>query len=162
MKRTLLLFTACAGILASCSSNESGKKAGDSTMIALDTTFTPTNPAPANSTNCYVYTKNKDTASLKLNLKGEELTGDLTYKLWEKDSNKGTISGEMKGDTIIADYTFDSEGLRSVRQVVFLKKDAKLYEGFGDTEEKNGKVVFKNRATLKFADAIVFAPIACK
>lgn len=163
MKKILLLFTVLAVFIISCTSNNSDKTQGDSTgMIAVDTTFTPTNATPVNSTDCYAYINKKDSANLKLVIKGEELTGDLSYKFFEKDSNKGTISGEIKGDTVIADYTFDSEGLRSVRQVVFLKKDGKLYEGYGDTEEKNGKVAFKDRAALKFDDHIVFTQVSCK
>jgi len=86
----------------------------------------------------------------------------LSYSLFEKDSNKGTISGEVKGDTILAEYNFDSEGMRSTREVVFLKRDRKLYEGFGEVEEKNGKTVFKDRSKLKFGDAIVFSLTDCK
>lgn len=162
MKNTLFLFTALAGLLAACSSNTSDKKTGDSSMIAVDTTFSPTNPEPVNSTNCYLWVNKKDSISLKLTQKGEELTGDLKYLWSEKDQNKGTIAGEIKGDTILADYTFDSEGMRSVRQVVFVKKDGKLYEGYGDSEEKGGKTVFKNRAKLKFDDTTILSPVSCK
>lgn len=163
MKKILFLFAGLAAIVASCTSNNAEKKAKDTTeMIALDTTFSPTNPAAENSTSCYTYTKNRDTASLSLTMKGEELTGNLKYHLFEKDANKGTIAGEIKGDTIIADYTFDSEGLRSVRQVVFLKKDGKLYEGYGESEEKDGRSVFKNRKALKFDSQLIFTPVECK
>ena len=136
MKKAFFLITGLAALLASCTSNQAEKTAKDSTgMIAVDTTFSPTNPAPENTNSCYLYTNKKDTASIKLQIKGEELTGTLHYNIYQKDVNNGTIAGEMKGDTIIADYTFDSEGLRSVRQVVFLKKDGKLYEGYGEMKE---------------------------
>jgi len=163
MKKAFFLFAGIAAMLASCTSNNAEKKAKDTTeMIALDTTFRPANPAPENSSNCYLYVNKKDTASIKLQIKGEELTGTLHYNIFEKDQNNGTIAGEMKGDTIIADYTFDSEGLRSVRQVVFLKKEGKLYEGYGEMKEQNGKFTFVNRAKLKFNDHFTFNPVDCK
>ncbi|SHF77016.1 transposase [Pedobacter caeni] len=163
MKKVLFLFAGLTAMMAACTSNNTEKHIKDTSgMIALDTTFTPANPAPENSSNCYLYAAKKDTASLKLHIKGEELTGELNYNIFEKDVNKGTIAGEMKGDTIIADYTYDSEGLRSVRQVVFLKKEGKLYEGYGEMEEHNGKFSFVNRAKLKFNNHITFNPIACK
>lgn len=164
MKNALLLCSAMLALFASCSNDGKDKKTADSTgMIAVDTTFTPKNTAPANVTTCYQYDYNKSTASLKLSTKGDEITGDLEYHIFEKDANKGTITGEIKKDTIIADYTFDSEGMRSVRQVVFLRKGDKLYEGTGESEEKGGKYVFKNRAALNFKDnTIVFSPTPCK
>lgn len=163
MKKVLVLFAGLTAMMAACTNNNAEKNIKDTSgMIALDTTFTPANPVPENSSNCYLYAANKDTASLKLQIKGEELTGELNYNIFEKDVNKGTIAGEMKGDTIIADYTYDSEGLRSVRQVVFLKKEGKLYEGYGEMEERNGKFSFVNRAKLKFDNHITFNPIDCK
>ncbi|MNE98222.1 hypothetical protein D3C80_1967130 [compost metagenome] len=69
----------------------------------------------------------------------------------------------MKGDTIIAEYTFDSEGMRSVREVVFVKRaDGNIYEGTGEVMEKGGKMVFKDRSTLKFSPAMVFTKTDCK
>ncbi len=110
---------------------------------------------------CYTYTKNKDTATLTTMSSGHIVTGELQYQLFEKDSNKGSIKGEMKGDTLVADYTFGSEGKNSVRQVAFLQKDGKLVEGFGEVIEKDGKMVFKNLSTLKFGGTIEFTKIIC-
>lgn len=164
MKSSILILVAIALFTTSCTSENTNKQAGDSSSeaIAVDTTFVAANPKKSSS-DCYVYIKNRDTATLKLNLEGEELTGALDYKLFEKDSNKGKIAGEMKGDTIIAEYTFDSEGMRSVREVVFVKKDdGNIYEGFGEVTEKDGKMVFKNRSTLKFSPTMVFTKTDCK
>ena len=148
--------------LTSCTS-ENKSRTGDSTeVIAVDTTFTATIPTESSS-ECYLYTKNRDTASLKLNIRGEELTGELSYNLFEKDMNRGKIAGEMKGDTIIAEYIFDSEGMRSVREVVFVRKDdGNIYEGTGEVIEKNGKMVFKNRSALKFSPTMVFTKTNCE
>lgn len=163
MRPSILILACFMIIAASCTSDNTKKVTGDSSakVIAVDTTFTSANPKK--SSNCYVYTKNRDTASLRLNIDGEELTGELNYKLFEKDNNKGKITGELKGDTIIAEYIFDSEGMRSVREVVFVQKeDGKIYEGTGDVIEKNGKMVFKDRSALKFGEAIVFTKADCK
>lgn len=162
MKLPLLISAFLIITIASCTS-ENKSKEGDSTeVIAVDTTFTATTPEEGSS-DCYIYTNNRDTASLKLNIAGEELTGELDYKLYGKDSNTGKIAGEMKGDTIIAEYTFDSEGMRSVREVVFVRKDdGNIYEGMGEVIEKNGKMAFKNRSALKFSPTMVFTKTNCK
>lgn len=160
MKRVYLLFAMAAGLTA-CSSENTDSNKGDSTeLIAEDTTFTATNPPAANSTDCYQYVNNKDSVVLKLKVAGEEVTGDLNYNWFEKDKNKGTLAGEMKGDTLIAEYLFDSEGTRSVRDVVFLKKGGQLYEGYGKSTEKGGKMTFEDRSKLKF-DAIVLSKVPC-
>lgn len=163
MKKTLVLLTGIALLASACNNTNNDSKGVDSTSVtSVDTTLTPSVPAQVKVTQCYIYTKNRDTVKLKLNTENEELTGDLSYNLFEKDSNKGTIAGEIKGDTIIAEYTFNSEGMQSTREIVFLKRDGKLYEGFGDVDEKSGRTVFKNRAKLKFEDAIVLSLTECK
>ena len=163
MRHQILIPVLLAGFVISCNSENANKTTGDSTTIVkTDTTTMPTKTV-VNTSDCYGYTKNRDTASLKLNIAGDELTGELSYKLFEKDSNKGKIAGELRGDTIIAEYTFDSEGMRSVREVVFVKKaDGKLYEGTGEVEEKGGKTRFKNKSALKFDQSIVFSKADCK
>lgn len=140
MKLCCLIFLLVTGVFTACQNNESTQK----------------------DEVCYTYTKNKDTASLTLMISGRIITGELHYQLFEKDSNKGTIKGEMRGDTLIADYIFNSEGKQSIRQVAFLKKDGKLMEGFGDVIEKDGKMYFKSISDLKFGGAIEFTKAHCK
>ncbi len=79
---------------------------------------------------------------------GNLVTGELVYDYFEKDKNTGTIKGEMKGDTLFAEYIFMSEGINSVREVAFLQKGDDLIEGYGDVEEQTAKIVFKNKAAL--------------
>lgn len=163
MKPFIFILALFALVILSCNSENRKKITSDSPakVIAVDTTFTSANPKK--SSTCYAYTGKGDTASLKLDIDGDELTGELNYKLFEKDNNKGKIAGELRGDTIVAEYIFDSEGMRSVREVVFVKKDdGKIYEGTGEVIEKNGKMMFKDRSALKFGQGIVFTKIDCK
>ncbi|MFN0290426.1 hypothetical protein [Pedobacter helvus] len=111
---------------------------------------------------CYSYIKDKDTAQLTLITTGMVSTGELNYNWFEKDQNTGSIAGEMRGDTLVANYTFNAEGKQSVREVVFLKKGDQLLEGFGDVEEKEGRVRFKDLAKVQFNNKIVFEKVACK
>lgn len=113
------------------------------------------------STNCYRYINNKDTVMLKTVDTNGLVTGTLTYNFYEKDKNKGTIKGKIAGDMLFADYTFSSEGVESVRPVAFKKTGANLMEGYGETENINGKTIFKNRDSLSFAHSIVLKPYDC-
>ncbi|SHL22342.1 hypothetical protein [Flavobacterium xanthum] len=103
----------------------------------------------------------KDTILMNLTMEGNKiLSGKLIYNFYEKDKNEGTLIGELKGDTLLADYTFMSEGISSVRQVVFLKKGDTYIEGYGDiVEEASGKVIFKDRKQLKFDGKSVLSKV---
>lgn len=154
MKNILPIIAVATAFMASCQSNTKSNNKTDSTLAKTDSI------APA--TECFLYAKNRDTASLKLNTNGAVISGDLSYSLFEKDKNTGKIEGIVKGDTLIANYTFKSEGSESVREVVWLKQGGKLIEGFGDVEEVNGKVKFKHISKLKFGDAMEFSKTDCK
>jgi hypothetical protein len=115
-------------------------------------TAAPEAAAMAPVKTCYLYAKNADTISLSLSMNANNVNGLLDYKLREKDENTGTISGTFIGDTLYADYAFQSEGTTSVREVVFLRSGGKLTEGHGDMEEKGVKMVFKNPKQVGFGN----------
>ncbi|MCW2119732.1 hypothetical protein [Flavobacterium sp. 7A] len=122
-------------------------------------------PAPMETTSkeCYQAIIEKDTINLTVDINSiNEFTGELDYSYAQKDKNFGTILGNVKGDTIFADYTFQSEGKTSIREVAFLKKDSNtLVEGFGNTVEMNGKVAFKDKNKIKFDGNVVYNKIDC-
>lgn len=112
---------------------------------------------------CFVYSNNKDSASLRMWGTGNNIIlGELFYKPHEKDNNSGTIYGIIKGDTIIVDYKFESEGVYSKRQVVWLRQGDKLLEATGDSYQVNGDVKFKNINKLAFGKSIIFQKTNCK
>ncbi|GHB78598.1 hypothetical protein [Persicitalea jodogahamensis] len=111
---------------------------------------------------CYASVTGGDSTLLRIVNENGEVTGELTYNHLEKDDNVGTIMGEMHGDTLLADYTFMSEGIESVRQVAFLKKGEGFVEGYGDAEERDGKMVFKSTSTLDFGSGTTFEKVPCK
>jgi len=110
---------------------------------------------------CYSSIIKKDTVLLNALMTGDSIKGSLGYKLYEKDQNNGIILGKMHGDTMRVNYTFMSEGKESVREVVFLKKDTLLVEGYGDVREDGGKMVFSNINSVKF-DGLVLVKVPCK
>ena len=111
---------------------------------------------------CFQYISTTDTITLKLIHVGEAITGTLVYKLHEKDRNMGTIQGSMKGEWLIAQYTFMSEGVKSNRQVAFKKDGTSIVEGFGEVETKGDRVVFKNTDSLTLNNSFKLAQIACQ
>lgn len=153
MRKIILTLVVVTQLFTACQS-ENNKKDIDSTLTSEKINIS--------ETYCYSFIKNNDTAKLNFINTNGITTGELSYSLYQKDKNKGIIEGEMKGDTLIVDYTFDSEGSESVREVVFLQRNNQLIEGFGDVEEKDGKTVFKDKSKLIFGNSIVFKKVDCQ
>ena len=119
-------------------------------------------PQAANAINCYRSINNNDTVLLTTKDSGGVITGTLVYHLSEKDKNTGTIQGNIKDSLLVADYTFMSEGTTSVRQVAFKKTANGFVEGYGDMEEKDGKMIFKNTGALTFNNITVLSNVDCE
>lgn len=108
---------------------------------------------------CYTYINQQDTIILKPVLKGKSVTGSLVYHYSEKDRNSGRIKGTLENGMLIADYTFMSEGKKSVRQVVFKKIADGLVEGYGEiTETDEGESIFKTVDALDYDDTFLLRP----
>ncbi len=150
------------GILISC--NNTSEKSTDNT-VQTDSNATGTNATEntnvSETPECYINTKSKDSMLLHLTVKNNIVTGNMNYQIAGKDKNQGTLQGEMRGDTLFADYTFSSEGTQSVRQVAYLKKDNSLLEGYGDVEERGNKMVFKNTGKLTFGKGVILQKTDC-
>jgi hypothetical protein len=121
----------------------------------------PVNPF---SEMCYKGVQGKDTISMTLVIKGDQLQyGTLSYNYFEKDDNEGTLVGAFRGDTLRGKYSFQSEGAMSVREVIFLKQGKNYLEGFGQvTEDQDGKVVFKDNKGIQFESSFPLVEVPCK
>ena len=161
MKIKLLIFSV-AIILGGCGTKKS--TTGESTAVSQqDSNYSGSHSAGGNQTECYALTTmNGDTVQLSLTRQGPAVSGTLLYSLAEKDRNMGVLRGRMRGDTLLADYVFESEGETSVREVVFLAKGDGFVEGYGAVEEKNGRMIFSPDSTITFSDDEVLKKIACQ
>lgn len=113
------------------------------------------------SKSCYAFTNGKDSISMSIEINNNKANGDLNFNYYEKDSNKGTFSGNMDTDTLWADYTFMSEGIQSTREVVFLKKGDIWIQGYGEIIEKNGEYVFANHDDIRFDNNFMLEKVEC-
>ena len=111
---------------------------------------------------CYQGIIKKDTINLSLHIEqNQEIKGELSYLFFEKDKNNGTVIGQMTGDTLKANYTFMSEGKKSEREIVFLRKGKIMIEAYGDVEQLESKTVFKDPKKLFFDSATVLTEVDC-
>ncbi|RDC62435.1 hypothetical protein [Adhaeribacter pallidiroseus] len=153
MKIKLFILATSFPVLLSCQSEQ--KK------IPVENTTLKTSKNKRRSS-CYQYSSSQDSVLLHLNPVGDSIKGQLIYALAGKDYNTGTIAGQMKGDTLFADYTFLSEGQISVRQVAFLKKDQTWIEGYGEVTNLGQKSAFANKAAINFDNSILLKPMPCQ
>ncbi|MFL9832325.1 hypothetical protein ACSV4D_15830 [Flavobacterium sp. ARAG 55.4] len=113
---------------------------------------------------CYQAVIEKDTLRLTLDINTvNDVNGELDASYFEKDRSFGTLLGNMRGDTIFADYKFESEGKTSIREMAFIKKDSNTYvEGHGEMIDANDRMAFKDKSKIKFDGNIVYHKINCE
>ena len=141
-----------AVLVVSCQGNINDKKAEEKESAET---------AGSEKRECFLYAVNKDTVTITLTRNDNNASGEMQYNLFEKDGNFGTFSGTFIGDTLYADYTFESEGMTSVREAVFLRRGNKLYQGDGEIDITPEKVTYSNPKALSFNNSIVLEKVAC-
>ncbi len=155
MIKSFFSLVVTSGILISCNNQSTNNS-------AVPQTTNTEQPAKDNQANhCYAYTTDKDSVLMEITTSGNSVSGTLTYKILEKDQNRGTIRGTMNGDTLIAAYKFMSEGIESVREVAFIKKGNDFIEGFGEVEEVNGAMKFKDISRINYSSNMVLRRVEC-
>ena len=170
MKFTIM---AIAGIImfTACQDNQQGSATTSTTSTTSSTgqpeqTPQKENPAPAPSAGgyagCYIMNIEKDTARMSLEATPAGYTGKLTYKRFEKDSNKGTVRLVEDDNYLKGWYTFQSEGMTSLREVIFKKKNGSLAEGYGDVKQSHDSVFYSFPTTLRYEENHLFTKTACE
>lgn len=114
---------------------------------------------PTLGKNCYSFEGNGSKIDLKITETSNGISGTLDYRLAEKDKNSGTFQGTMKDDTLVATYTFQSEGTESIREVAFLLKDNQFIEGYGELDATGTK--FKNPTAIQFTSNMPLSKTDC-
>lgn len=154
------------GFLGACHDNAASNveaPGNDSTTgVHAGATDTIARSSIALQEGCYAMFMKRDTATLSLHIQDTIVTGDLHYRWAEKDHNIGTIKGYVRDSLLMADYTFESEGLTSVREVVFKLKGDTLLQGVGQLTEQNGKIIFTHKDQLQYDKMVPFVKMDCQ
>jgi len=158
MKKLILASAIITSIITSCQSDSKKYTTVDSTIMSEQQQGYKT------PDECFIYDDNKGNSGelLIYGTGANRVLGHLSYSVNGKDKNSGAFYGNMKGDTIIIDYKFQSEGIYSHREVAWLRKGDQLLEGYGDIKKVNGDVKFKNVRKLTFGKSIIFNKTDCK
>lgn len=103
---------------------------------------------------CYKALYEKDTIELKINtLKDGKITGNMVMKIVDTPKKQGEITGEFRGDTLFADYSF-TEGMNGKvtykNPLALLKKGNELILGNGKIETYLGVSYFAKGEPIDF------------
>lgn len=149
MKKRIFLSIAFILVLAACKKEESKT----TLPVSVET------KAEAPKKECYSYDVNGNVVELQLEYNSDDVRGTLNYALAEKDTNMGTFIGKIENNFLLAEYTFQSEGTESTRQVAFKFMDGKLVEGYGEVNEDGTN--FKDVTQLKFTSTMPLSKVDC-
>ncbi|QHS62013.1 hypothetical protein [Chitinophaga agri] len=145
------LYFAAAALLTMLSCQESANKTAESTE--KDSSTAPATAPVAAGPQCFTRISGKDTSYLQFETTNEAISGQLEYRLFEKDKNQGTITGTIANNILEAQYSFMSEGVTSVRPVVFKLENNQAFEAIPSSINDQGIPVFeKDAAKLKFEE----------
>ena len=84
-------------------------------------------PSTSKLQSCYHATVGDSSSLLQIkDSSADQLTGELIFQNYEKDSSYGVFTGKFAADQLTIDFTFQSEGIESKRQIVLTKSADKL------------------------------------
>ena len=90
-------------------------------------------PSTSKLQSCYHATVGDSSSLLQIkDPSADQLTGELIFQNYEKDSSYGVFTGKLAADQLTIDFIFQSEGIESKRQIV-LTKSAEELSGEGYT-----------------------------
>lgn len=159
MKWTLLLIASMLTAAVACNNKERSEETPPPARDTVtDDSHISTTPIPLDG--CYRMVLNRDTAIVRLNVVDSFVTGELAYHWFEKDRNDGSVKGVVRDSLLILDYTFRSEGMLSVRQVVFKVSGTSLVEGTGEMTT-NDTIRYKNIDALQYQYDHPFIKVSC-
>lgn len=157
MNRDIITLLVVVWLAVAC--NNEGKT---STQAENDTAIAAIVPAKDTlASGCYSQIVKRDTSLLQLQAKDSSVTGSLSYAIYEKDRNDGSLQAEQSGDVIKGWYLFKSEGIISVRQVAWKIKGEELWPAMGEVMQKNDTTLFAQPDLLQFDSTRPFKKVPC-
>jgi len=89
-------------------------------------------PSTSRLQSCYHATAGDSSSLLQIkDPRADQLTGELIFQNYEKDSSYGVFTANLAADQLTLDFTFQSEGVESKRQIILSKSgDGLSGEGF--------------------------------
>jgi hypothetical protein len=104
----------------------------------------------------------KDTFLLQVLIDEDKVDGLLDYNFHEKDKSTGILDGRLNDNILRAAYTYQAEGAKSTRDVVFKLMGDQAYEGIAESADSLGNPVFNTNDELLKFDPVPYQKQACR
>lgn len=93
---------------------------------------------------CYIYTEGTDTTFLSLTYHtNNTITGEMKWQPNGQDGAIGTLALIQNQNKIQGEYVYTIEGSEQIEEVIFIKKEGKLFKQEYELEDSNGKLIPK-------------------
>jgi len=144
--RTYITLLTLAVAVGACTQKGTTRLTGDSTLTATDTSV-----SAASETLCferYSGSRMQDTASIKLVLSGNKVTGSYANIPYEKDARIGTINGTRSGNVMKGVWRFQQEGMTDSILFEFKIEGDKLLQRQTSFDPASGRESLSDTASL--------------
>lgn len=143
------------------SCNNKGKPSAEINADTVTNSTAATTDAGPVSSGCYSQIIERDTSLLQIEQKGNTVTGSLSYSIYQKDRNDGTLQADVTGDIMKGWYLFRSEGVVSVREVAWKINADQLWPAIGEVIQKNDTTMFAQPGKLRYDSSRPFKKVEC-
>lgn len=143
MMRTYLVFS-LIGLLSGCQSRSS-EQANTESADAVSATTATASMTP--DTVCFRQIMSRDTTTLRLVINGDQASGYLKIKPYEKDQAQGSFQGTVKNNQIQSDWQRSGEGTTQRYALNLTLKGDSITWYEGERVENQGKWVLKQPNT---------------
>lgn len=110
---------------------------------------------------CYLRVLGRDSFAVHLQQTGTNITGKLSFDNFEKDASTGTVRGKLEGNRLRLIYSFQSEGMNSVMEVIFRADSHSLIRGIGALTNHGDTVLYKQPDSLSFPGTEKWLRLPC-
>lgn len=126
---------------------------------AYDSLLTPEEAASISVLGCYFTDAEFQLSILQItNHEHTSVAGKLILKPFQKDMAKGTFSGNYENGILHINYSFESEGTESERELFFKRVNNGFVPGYGPVEVINNKIErLKRPLNLKWREKELFS-----
>ena len=154
MKIFLLAFAAITVTGCNLSTETKADVDNDSVVVMPESPAEP-NTLQANLENCYRFVAQKDTYDIRLTKTGNNVNGSMHFNNYQKDDSRGSFNGSVLKDNIIkVIYKFESEGMKSTREIFLKDNGGELITGVGEEDVKGDSAFVKNPDAVQFSGPV--------
>lgn len=143
------------------SCNNKSKSSAEITADTIVNKTATTSITDSLPSGCYSQIMKRDTSLLQLSNKDNSINGSLSYNIYEKDRNDGTLQADIDKNILSGWYIFKSEGIVSVRQVAWKINGDELWPAIGEVVQKNDTAMFAQPDKLRYDSLRPFKKVPC-